>query len=286
VVLFKMGRVSDGAEGIPVTYAHSWIELCLSVYIAQHTGCNVSSEIRQGIETHIAASVHLTKEERRRLLANLKRMQLVPIQLPPKKSFDGEFPPERTHLVMSTLFQIVHQVGQVDRELLRRAEECYRILGLPVEEAHGKLHNSLTVKTTRHSTVHADDLNSAQNHGLDRSAIALLQVQTERAREILDDVFAHTIDEREHASDQTERRQKPPQHLIPVIKECLTRENWAQEDLFDLFNSHGLMPMAALESLNEWCFDVFCLEFLHEYDGFEIDNEVAAEIRTLLSESY
>lgn len=99
---------------------------------------------------------------------------------------------------------------------------------------------------------------------------------------LLDGLFADESTEVIRPTDETAAKDYPPAHLRPLIRACLERDVWDEEALFTLFNEHGQMPAAALEMLNEWCFEAIGLEFLELDEGYSVSPQTAQAVRGFL----
>ena len=64
-----------------------------------------------------------------------------------------------------------------------------------------------------------------------------------------------------------------------LLRELLTQLHWEEDGFAILAGQFRLMQAGALETLNEWSFERFGEVLIEEYEGYELNPEVATEIR-------
>ena len=63
------------------------------------------------------------------------------------------------------------------------------------------------------------------------------------------------------------------------LGELLTRPHWDEAEFATLAGRFRLMQAGALETLNEWSFERFGDVLIEEYEGYDLNPDVTAEVR-------
>ena len=58
----------------------------------------------------------------------------------------------------------------------------------------------------------------------------------------------------------------------------ITRRQWTEDEVAALTDEHQLMAAGALETINEWSFVKYADSLIEEYDGYEINGDVAQQL--------
>ena len=115
---------------------------------------------------------------------------------------------------------------------------------------------------------------------LNTERIAALRRDTERVSQVLGDIF--TDDEPEEELVETSAGTfdgLDTQHTRFLI-ELLACNTWTEQDFEVLAARHDVFPSGALETINEWCCERYDDVLIDEYDGYEINAELAEEMKT------
>jgi hypothetical protein len=65
----------------------------------------------------------------------------------------------------------------------------------------------------------------------------------------------------------------------------LPQDHWDAETFDGFCRAEGLMSAGVLETINEWAFDTYDEALIDAYDGYDIDPQIAATLRTQPEES-
>lgn len=284
IVIYQGERALNEEAGVSDAYRHAWLEVCLSVFLAQYrpsTGLN--DVLCEGLTLENGPSRSLADHECKRLVADFKRMTLVPLDPPAWVSAGVDLPHEHKERLKAVIFELVRREGQAAPEFMKRAEFCYRVMGQPVESLYGAVHEILSGQPRRPASMNGSEVQDRPTGTpLDHEAIRSLKQATTQAGVLLDGLFADESTEVIRPTAETAAKDYPPAHLVPLIRACIEREAWDEQALFTLFNEHGQMPAAALEMLNEWCFEAIGLEFLELDDSYSVSPETAQAVRDFL----
>ena len=64
------------------------------------------------------------------------------------------------------------------------------------------------------------------------------------------------------------------------LTELLTRPHWGETEFATLARQFRLMQEGALETVNEWAFEQHDGLLIEAYEGYEINPDIAAELRS------
>ena len=59
----------------------------------------------------------------------------------------------------------------------------------------------------------------------------------------------------------------------------ITRHQWTEDEVSALADEHQLMVAGALETINEWAFESLGDALIEQYDGYEINGDLAQDAR-------
>ena len=119
---------------------------------------------------------------------------------------------------------------------------------------------------------------------LDSARISSIREETERVSLVLGAIFSVDADEEEVTTQVNSTMlaglDKKHSGLVRVI---VTRQHWSKGDFAELVACHDLLVAGALETVNEWSFQVHDEVLLDEYDGYDVTPEIADTIKQELS---
>ena len=117
---------------------------------------------------------------------------------------------------------------------------------------------------------------------LDLDKVANVMADTARVSEVLGDVFAGDEKQVEPEPEELGRDDGLDGLDGPhaaIVLELIARPKWTETDAASIATDHNLMLSGALETINEWAFDRFEEALIEEYDDYEINGEIAQQIR-------
>ena len=181
--------------------------------------------------------------------------------------------------------------GVIDAAEIRAIEGLYKAMGLKPEGVYSDLH-ALSVQDEP-TTVR---LPGEEERGftippppernkrvvLDDGRLAALMADTARVSDLLGDIF-----QEDQPDEQPDEDSGGPGDAFAgldsrhaaFLRELLTRSNWDEAEYETLATRFQLMRGGALETLNEWSFDRFGDMLIDEYEGYELNGEILAELR-------
>ena len=293
VVLFHLPRGTLAIESPSEAYRGAILSLAVGTLVA-HADGRIDDSEREHMAAQIDANQSVTEAERVRLYANLSWM----VAVPPDMSMLRSRLRNATEGARSALGQLavvaVGTDGTIDPEEIRTIERLYTAMGLTRERVYTDLH-ALT-STPEPITVRPADLTPrefaipsppretpASTVTLDAARVSAVMADTVRVSQVLGDIFADDEDVDEdvvdnHLSDADDHFSGLDAPHRAVASVLITRRQWTEDEVATLAEEHQLMAAGALEAINEWAFESLGGALIEQYDGYEINGDLAQEL--------
>jgi hypothetical protein len=65
-----------------------------------------------------------------------------------------------------------------------------------------------------------------------------------------------------------------------LVRDVISKDFWSEDEFADLAKRHGLMPLGALEAINEWSFATYDEALLDAHDGYDVTDDIAQALKT------
>ena len=289
VVLFRLPEGITALEEVSEKYKNTLLAIALGSFIA-HADGTIAAKERNALEARIDAAA-LPGSERARLLANLQWMLAVPPDLALFRRRLKDAPEGARHELGQIALAMAAADGVIDPGEIKSIERLYKAIGLTTDGIYSDLH-ALTARTepvtVRAAGAPARDFAvppPPERYGkvvLDAGRVVSLMADTARVSSVLGDIFRD--DEAEEKMEETREDSGigfpglDAQHSA-FLGELLTRPQWDESELATLAGQFRLMRAGALETLNEWSFERFGDVLIEEYEGYELNPDVVAEVR-------
>ena len=293
VVLFHLPRGTLTIETPSEAYRGAILSLAVGTLVA-HADGRIDDSERKHMAAQIDANQSVTEAERARLCANLSWM----VAVPPDMSMLRSRLRNATESARSSLGQLAVVAagtdGTIDPEEIRTIERLYAAMGLARERVYTDLH-ALT-STPEPITVRPADLTPREfaipsppretpsgTVTLDAARVSAVMADTVRVSRVLGDIFADDEDDDEevvddHVSDADDRFGGLDAPHRAVASVLITRHQWTEDEVATLAEEHQLMAAGALETINEWAFESLGDALIEQYDGYEINGDLAQEL--------
>ena len=290
VVIFRLPCDGSDAEQVSEKYKAILTELALGSFVAGSDGSTSNMEL-QALRS-IVDSAEITDIERARLHANLNWMSTVP---PDLAMFRRQFKnlPEK---LLNEFGRVALAMAAADNTIapdeIKAIEKLYGALGLSTDGMYAALHE-LKLRNEP-VVVRAADEGSAdfvipakptadEHVVLDTDRIAHIRADTMRVSGILSEIFREALMDDEDldeviSDDNLSFRGLDKKHAA-FVRELLTQSYWEETEFQALVNRFNLMPGGALETVNEWSFEEFDDILVEEYEGYELNELVAADLK-------
>ena len=288
VVLFRLPAGITALEDVSEQYKDILVTIAVGSFVAHADGTFAAKE-REALEARIEAA-DLPKTERTRLLADLQWMLAVPpdLGLLRRRLKDA---PERTRQDIGRVALVLAAADSaIEPKEIKAIEKLYDAIGIPTDSIYSDLHAlaaSSEPVTVRKASQQAPDYSIPPPPEHDRKVVlnaervASLMADTARVSSVLGDIFLD--DEAEDELEETEEEigsafsGLDAQHAA-FLGELLTRPHWDEAEFATLAVQFRLMQAGALETLNEWSFERFGDVLIEEYEGYEFNPDVMAEL--------
>ena len=289
VVLFRLPEGITALEEVSETYRNILVAIAMASFVA-HADGTIAAKERSALEARIDTA-ELSGAERARLLANLQWMLAIPPDLALFRRRLKDAPENACHEFGQVALTMAAADGVIDPGEIKAIERLYKTIGLTTDGVYSNLH-ALTAGsepvTVRAAVEQARDfaIPPPPEHDskvvLDTVRVASLMADTARVSSVLGDIFRD--DEPEDDLEETREDSSSgfpgldAQHAA-FLGELLTRPHWDEVEFVTLAGRFRLMQAGALETLNEWSFERFGDVLIEEYEGYELNPDVAAEFR-------
>jgi len=283
VVLFDLGGSVEQLEDVSASYKAALMELALASFVAHSDGI-ISELERTTLEAQARTFTGLTDHEQRRLHANLDWFVAVPPDMTLLRRKLKDTGADQQAALRAALVAAAHADGIIKPEEVAQIEKVYRALELDPALVYSDLHSGeipdapLRVRAARPGAPGEEIPAEPQvrSQKLDAARIASIRQDTDRVSAVLADIFTP-----EGPEDDDEKTVAPTplagldETHTAMVRELITRQNWAEEDFAELAKRHGLMAAGSLETVNEWAFAVYDEALLDEYDGYDVSPDIA-----------
>ena len=289
VVLFRLPEGITALEDVSDAYRKALVGVAMGGFVA-HSDGRIAARERAALEARIAASP-VPHAERLRLLANLQWILAVPPDLALlRRRLKGV-----SEDILGELGRVALAMAAVDGVIepaeIRAIEGLYKAMGLKPEGVYSDLH-ALSVRDEPKTIRPSGDEERAfaippppernKQVVLDDGRLASLMADTARVSDLLGDIFQEDTPDEEPDEDSGGHEDGfaglDSRHAA-FLRELLTRSSWDEEEYATLAARFQLMRGGALETLNEWSFDRFGDMLIDEYQGYELNPEILAELR-------
>ena len=292
VMLFELGESVAELEDVSIQYRVALIETAVSSFVV-HADGNVNAKEQTALLEKVRSVKGLTSQEQRRLEANLNWMLIVSPDLPLLRRKLKESDPETTSSIRSALVSAAHADGVVQPEEVMGIEKIYKALGLDPALVFSDLHagdvqgGPVQVRAAESGAV-GEAIPLDTSHGipkLDASRIAAIRSDTERVSSVLGEIFSETPDNDAEELAQPSLLDGLDEKHTRLVQCLLAKEAWTEDEVQELCNELGLMVSGAIETINEWSFEVYNEGLIDEYEGFEVVADSAKLIKKKLQRS-
>ena len=284
--IFKLGKAFVKLEDASETYRMTLINVALGVFVARVDG-EVTEGARKLLSNIVIDTKNLADHEQRRLradldwlLANAPRQALLSRKL-------KEIKPDAVPATRKVLYSIANADGVVRPQKVAVIKKFYRALGLDPALAYSDLHMSnnydrlVNVRITRPLAPGeaASTEYPIQEVELDAERIASIHSDTDRVSSVLGEIFDNTADELESKGAHDTRLPGLDTEHAELIKEIVEKDCWTIKEFQELCARYSFMASGAMEDVNEWAFEVYGEALLDEYDGYEVNSDVADALK-------
>ena len=292
VILFSLPSGITRLEDVSGHYPPALLSLVMGTFIAHADGTVSEMERRHLIERFMSSKV-LSASEKARLQANLDWMMAVPPDLGPIRRRIREIGDEVRHGLGRLALAVVGADGVVDPAEIKAIHKLFRILDIEADGIDRDLHALAAAPepvTGRQQTAAPDNAMplpeperaSTAEPGpivLDRRRVAELMEDTVEVSNLLHAVFTENGDNAE--GEQPDAAADPGDRFAGLdgrhrgfAEELMRQRSWTPQQFEKLARQFGLMPLGAIETINEWAVERHGAGMIDQDEEFKVNLEV------------
>ena len=299
ILLFELEGPTETLEAASPHYRSALLTVALGVLVGKADGGLQPAE-RLSLEGMVANANGVTENERRRLSADLRWLELRPVALASLRRKLAAIPHEERAKIADLLVGVASAGGSHQPTEVALLERIYRQLNLDPERLYAGLHKA-TAADLHDQPVRLPGEGQPTGYAIPRAPMAppaattdqprvqavpatpkpvdrraAIRAETEAAAAILADVFdAQETDDVPAATSGNQLEALEPR-LANLLQTLLERESWPRADFERLARELSLIPGAALENLNSWGFDRYEDLLLEEGDPIVVNRDIVA----------
>ena len=289
VVLFPLPGGITALEEVSDGYKELLVSIAMGSFVA-HADGSIAARERITLEAWIEAA-QLPEAERVRLHANLKWMLSVAPDLGLLRRRLKDASEDSRQALGKIALSMAAVDGVIDPGEINAIEKLYKAIGLPTDDIYSSLHahtarsEPVTVRTADTRAPEFAIPEPTQRKGtlvLDAERVASLKADTARVSSVLGNIFGD-----DEEDEEIEEQREVTGGLFPgldarlsaFLDELVTQQHWEEADFKTLAGRFRLMQAGALESLNEWSFERFGDALIEEYEGYDLNPDVLAQLQ-------
>lgn len=273
-VVFPLSAPSEASLAPSEGYRHAQITVALAMMVALADGVVEPSEQRALAEL-IDRSGGLATDERRRLTAEMRVQAADPHSLSELKARLKTLPVDIRAWLADEIVTVASADGVVDPREVALLEKLFRQIDIDERTLYARLHGGVASGGSRAAEGNAPTpisvlapqppASASTTTAIDLGRLAAIRHETAGITSVLSEIFAEDepmeippivepdveAPDDESGLDGLDRRHRT------LVVEIVERAEWAKDDFERLVRSVGLMPGAAIETLNDWAWERF-----------------------------
>ncbi len=274
--VFTLEAETDGLPAPRDAFRRAQISIALAMMVAMADGRLDPSE-QQALLAMVARAEGVTADERRRLVAEIRVQTANPHGLVDLKARLKEASVEARERLGDEIVAIAAVDGIVDAREVALLEKLFRQMGLDGTTLYSRLHGGATAGAPSASVEVGATVPSETGRGssavaptgaasaIDPTRLAAIRRETAGTASVLSEIFA----EDEDVTDEAPAAAPMAAHDADdgcdgldgrhrsLMGELVARSEWPRADFERLVRDVGLMPGAAIDTLNDWALDHF-----------------------------
>lgn len=274
-VVFALPGPHDDPPTVGEGYRHAQITLALAMMVALADGTIDPAEQR-ALFALIGRLEGVTDDERGRLTAEMRAQAADPHALSDLRSRLKALPVEVRTRLADEIVAIAGADGVIDPREVTLLEKLFRQIDADASTLYARLHMGVagsdehrasgeTAPTLASVSAPATPPSGSRSSAINHERLAAIRRETAGITSVLSEIFADDEPSEippvagadvETADDQGGLDGLDRRHRSLVV-EILERPEWPKDDFDRLVRGVGLMPGAAIETLNDWAFERF-----------------------------
>ena len=276
IVLFAPGHENGFIPSH--TFNQVGVALRLGAMIASIDGFVDESESTE-LQKLIAHDEKLTDTEKRSLQAYLTWRLATPSDNTGLKNRLSSLGAKEIEFVKRFIISIALADGNVDNKEVKQIEKLYTKLGLDKDTVSSDIHQ---LTTSNHQSVSGRE--SSSEFSIDEAILALHESQTTEAKGMLEEIFTSEEDDESESLELAESSNDInglDQAHSQLYEKLCTQAQWSRNEVAKICGDLNLMIDGAIETINDWAFDLVDAPVIEDDGEIYIDEEIVGEIREL-----
>lgn len=254
------------------------VKLRLGSIIA-HADSNIHSNEKALLIELISSNDNLTSLEKKSLEAYLKWLLISSSTFNGVKASLSSLRDKDTEVVRKMLINVALSDGKIDTNEVKNIEKLYISLGLDKSKVPGDIHAVSSAGGIKSTNILSNKKSKTGNIVLNEEQLKQHETSTKDAKEILNKIFQDDEPEEEIFADISEDKENDAAELY---KQIISRKLTSLEDFEKLCLKKGLFIQVAIDSINEWSFEMVDAPVIEIEDGIVIDEEIAEELEEFI----
>ena len=273
-VVFPLSAPSEAPLAPSEGYRHAQITVALAMMVALADGVVEPNEHRALAEL-IDRSGGLATDERRRLTAEMRVQAADPHSLSELKARLKTLPAEIRARLADEIVTVAGADGVVDPREVALLEKLFRQIDIDERTLYARLHGGVASGGSRAADGNAPTpvavlvpqppASASTTTAIDLGRLAAIRHETAGITSVLSEIFAEDepmeipplVEPNVEAPDDEGGLDGLDRRHRSLVVEIVERAEWAKDDFDRLVRSVGLMPGAAIETLNDWAWERF-----------------------------
>ena len=276
IVLFSPGHEKDFIPSH--TFNQVGVALRLGAMVACIDGFVDESESAE-LQKLIAHDEKLTDTEKRSLQAYLTWRLATPSDNTGLKKRLSNLGAKEIEFVKRFIISIALADGNIDNKEVKQIEKLYTGLGLDKDTVSSDIHQ---LTTSSHQSVSGRE--SSSEFSIDETILALHESQTTEAKSMLEEIFTSDEDDESESLEVAESFNDLnglDQAHSQLFEKLCTQAQWSRNEVARICGDLNLMIDGAIETINDWAFDLVDAPVIEDDGEIYIDEEIIEEIREL-----
>ena len=254
------------------------VKLRLGSIIA-HANSSIHSNEKELLSGLIHSNDNLTSLEKKSLEVYLKWLLISPSTFNGVKASLSSLRDKDTEVVRKMLINVALSDGKIDPDEVRNIEKLYTSLGLDKSKVPGDIHAVSSEGGIRSINSSQGKKSKTGNVELNEERLKKHETATNDAKEILNKIFQDDEPEEEIITDVSDDNQND---AATLYKQIISSKLTSLKDFEKLCLEKGLFIQAAIDSINEWSFEMVDAPVIEIEDEIVIDEEIAEELEEFI----
>jgi len=178
------------------------------------------------------------------------------------------------------LIQIALADGKIESAEIKQLEKIYTMLGLDKSLIPSDLHQYRTQKNINKTSSIVTSLKPSFT--LDSQILAQHEAETKEVQSLLDSIFSEDSIENEKpevlVQEQVIENGLDSQHS-ELFEMLIQKEKWLRDDIKEICAKLNLMVEGAIETINDWAYDLVDAPVLEDDGDIYIDQDIVDELK-------